>query len=387
MRVLFVAHSFPRYDGDAAGSFMLRLAHALTACRVEVRVVAPGAPGVPDHSNFDGIDVHRFRYAPRRMETLAYTGAMADDVRGSVHGKLALLGLLGAETRAVARHAREFRADVVNAHWWFPNGLAAALAAPTAGVPLVTTCHGSDLRLLLSNPVAAPLARFTFRRSAAVTCVSTWLADVASSFVRSRPIVAPMPIDCARFAPGGDRDPTRILFAGRLSGQKGAELAVRALAMMQQHATLNIAGQGPEASRILQVAQHLGVANRVTMLGAVTQNELASAYAHAAVLVMPSRDEGLGLVAAEAQLSETPVVAFASGGLTDVVENDETGFLVPTGDVPALARALDAVLADSALRDRLGRAGRTAALARFNPAAAAAQYAALYRSVAGGRAA
>ncbi len=82
----------------------------------------------------------------------------------------------------------------------------------------------------------------------------------------------------------------------------------------------------------------------------------------------------------EAQLCETPPVAFASGGLTDIV-NERTGILVPAGDIDALARAMDAVVASPRMRDELGRAGRLAALARFSPDVVASQYAGIYRAV------
>ena len=91
-------------------------------------------------------------------------------------------------------------------------------------------------------------------------------------------------------------------------------------------------------------------------------------------------DEGLGLVAVEALLSETPVVAFASGGLTDIVLHERTGLLVPPGDTAALAAALDQLLRRSDHGAALGAAGRQHALATFSSEAAALRYAALYRS-------
>ena len=83
MRVVFVAHSYPRHEDDMAGSFLLRLARALRGKGVDVRVVAPSARGLATADEFDGIRVERYRYAPRALETLAYTGTMADAVRAS----------------------------------------------------------------------------------------------------------------------------------------------------------------------------------------------------------------------------------------------------------------------------------------------------------------
>ena len=92
-------------------------------------------------------------------------------------------------------------------------------------------------------------------------------------------------------------------------------------------------------------------------------------------LVIPSTDEGLGLVAVEAQLCETPVVAFASGGLTDTVQHERTGLLVPAGNVEALAATLDALFDRADRGADLGRAGRMVALSGFAPESAARRYA------------
>lgn len=99
MRVLFLTHSYPRWMGDAAGSFLLRLATALGDRDVQVRVLAPNAAGLARDEVIGGIPVHRFRYAPRTWETLAYTGTMAEDARASLKGGAALGGLLPAASR------------------------------------------------------------------------------------------------------------------------------------------------------------------------------------------------------------------------------------------------------------------------------------------------
>lgn len=393
VRVLFVTHAFPRAEHDAAGSFLLRLARALAAEDVGVSVLAPAgthADGAPlaAREEIGGVDVRRFRYAPRDWETLAYTGAMVESVAGSARGKLALGGLLSAERRAVAQAIRESGANVVHAHWWFPNALAAAGPARRAGVPLVITSHGTDLRLLERTPAAAPLARYAFRRAAAVTCVSSWLAAIARPFTPREPIVAPMPADTSIFAPGGDRSRNRLLFVGRLSEQKGILDAIDALARMQHgDAALDVVGDGALHSAVHERVQRLGLGDRVHLHGSMPPRELTTMYQRAAALVVPSVGEGLGLVAAEAQLCETPVIAYDAGGLPDVVQDDTSGLLVRARDIGALAAAADRVLADARLARRLGEAGRDRALARFSPEAAAQTYASIYRDALGHHAA
>src|SRR3981081_1283674 len=125
LRVLFLAHAYPRFAGDPVGSFVHNLAVALRDEGIEVSVVAPGAPSVPIRAVIDGVEIHRFRYAPRRFETLAYTGTMSSQVSGGLGGKLAMAAFLAGSLMASWRIARGARVDIVHAHWWFPGGLTA----------------------------------------------------------------------------------------------------------------------------------------------------------------------------------------------------------------------------------------------------------------------
>lgn len=378
MRVLFVTHSFPRYRGDVAGAFVLLLARALADRDVEVRVVAPAGESLAAADVIDGIGVQRFRYAPHRWETLAYAGTMAEQVAGSIGSKAALAGMLAGGALAVRRAAAEFRAEVIHAHWWFPGGLMALGSRPAT--PLVTTLHGSDVRLARRSAWAPLLFRRVMARSAAVTAVSGYLADTARSMAPAvQPTVEPMPVNVAMFAPGAvPRSTDRFLFVGRLNRQKGIALLLQALAATSTGASLDVVGDGDDRDALEATVRSLGIADRVRWHGRKTQAELVPLYRGAVALVVPSEEEGLGLVAVEAQLCGAPVIAFRSGGLTDVVDDGITGVLTPAGDVRALAQAMDAMAARSDHGAALGAAGRAAALARFSPAVVAARYATIY---------
>lgn len=381
MRVLFLAHSFPRNAGDAAGSFLLRLAQALESEGITVQVVAPAAPGIADTEQFDGVGVERFRYAPRRFERLAYTGTMAQDVRDSWSARLTMLSFLGSEFVSAVRSGRRFQPDLVHAHWWFPGGLVGTWVASMAGVPLITTLHGSDVRLARTVVGARPVFRHVLRHSAAVTAVSNWLAGEAGAVLPNvKPLVAPMPVDTTLFTPGNTRSADRILFVGRLNAQKGVATLVDALPAIGAPWALDIVGDGPDRASLEERARALGVAERITWHGALPQSALPHLYQRAAALVVPSIDEGLGLVAVEAQMCATPVIAANSGGLADIVRNGQTGVLVPPLDAPALARAIDELLRNPERARELGQAGRVHALATFAPESAARRYAMLYHS-------
>ncbi|HVT40376.1 MAG TPA: glycosyltransferase [Gemmatimonadaceae bacterium] len=380
MRVLLVTHSYPRRRDDPAGVFIHRLARALADGGAKILVLAPSAPGLAPEERIDGVPVKRFRYAPLAWETLAYTGTMAEQVKGSLRGKAALMGMLWRGRQALAEGIRSFTPDVIHAHWWFPSGLSAV--GVRGALPLVTTLHGSDVRLARANAWAPFFFRRVASHSAAVTAVSSWLAGEARALAPGLEVsVEPMPVDVALFSPGGPRRAAGFAFVGRLNAQKGIGVLLEALAASRAGASLDVVGDGPDRPALEARARSLGLGSRVAFHGVLPQRELIPLYRAATAVIVPSEREGLGLVAVEAQLCEAPVVAFRSGGLTDVVIDGETGLLVAPGDVGALAGAMDAVLARADRGAALGRAGRAAALGRFSPDIVAVRYRALYERV------
>lgn len=380
MRVLFVTHAYPRGANDAAGGFVLRLAVALREAGVEVSVLAPSAPGLAARDSIEGISVERYRYAPAPWETLAYEGTMAEQVAGSVRGKLALAGMITAGAWAVARTVKRFKPDVIHAHWWFPSGLSCALA-PGAR-PLVMTFHGSDIRLAATSRAAPAMFRIVMRRAAAVTAVSGWLADTAHGLAPGQRVsVAPMPVDTALFPLASGIPGSRVLFVGRLNAQKGLRDLIAALPFVPGSVMLDVVGDGPDRATLAAHAHALGVDGRIRWLGPLPQSAIAPLYRAACAVAMPSRDEGLGLVAVEAMLSGAPVVAYRSGGVAELIDDGVTGQLVEPGSITGLGNALAALASDLDRARTIGAAGRDRMLARFAPASVANTYAALYASV------
>lgn len=381
LRVLFVTHAYPRYGTDAAGSFLHRLAIALRAGGCELRVLVPSGPDLSAEEEIDGVSIRRFRYAPRGMESLAYTGTMAEQVLGSFRGKGALAGLLAAGSVAVRREVDRYAPDVVHAHWWFPGGLIAL--AGDSDVPLVTTLHGSDVRLARKVKLVHPLFRRVMARSAAVTAVSGWLAGEARAMAPDVDVrIAPMPADVALFsAENVERIKGRFLFVGRLNAQKGLNELLEAMAWTSASVTLDVVGAGDDAARLREKAGRLGIAARVNWIGSVDRTALPALYRRAQATVIPSRQEGLGLVAVESQLCRTPVIAYRSGGLPDVVNPEWGGVLVPPGDTRALADAIGQLVARAEAVDEAGASARATMMDRFAPSRVSAGYRELYRSI------
>jgi colanic acid/amylovoran biosynthesis glycosyltransferase len=307
VKVVVLTTSFPRFEGDVSGRFVSDAVDRIRARGVDVDVVSP----------------QQFRHFG-----LAYGDGVVHNLK---RRPWALPLMLGSMARAVRRAAST--GDLVHAHW-----LPSAAVAQLSGKPVVVTLHGTDLELARLAPL---LTRRVLRRAAVVIAVSQALAEEALRLGAPAVRVIPNGIHIPGSV-GTEAEPLEVLYAGRLSPEKG----ILELAEAADGLNLVVAGDGPLRERLPNT------------LGVVPPAELGRLYDRAAVVVCPSRRDGFNVVCAEAMAHGRPVVASAVGGLLDLVIDGETGLLVPPGDPPALRAAIDRLLEDEVLRRRLGSAAR-----------------------------
>ena len=259
------------------------------------------------------------------------TGQESPETSGRSRIALALPLMLAGFARATRRAAAD--ADLVHAHW-LPSGV----VAMATGKPFVVQVWGTDIELARRAPA---LARRVLGRARLVTAPSRALADdvrrLGAEDVRIIPSGVELPAEV-----GEEAEPPEILYAGRLSPEKG----VRDLVAAADGLPLVVVGDGPLRDEVPGA------------LGFLPHDELERRYARAAVVACPSHREGFGVVCAEAMAHTRPVVAGDVGGLRDLVVNEETGLLVRPGDVAGLREALSRLLGDADLRRRFGEAGR-----------------------------
>lgn len=180
------------------------------------------------------------------------------------------------------------------------------------------------------------------------------------------------------------RDP-KVIYAGRLTREKGVDILLRAFQSVRNqipNAQLLIAGIGQEEKALKTLVQGLGLGKAVSMLGHLTRNELEKRGREAWVQVVPSRwAEPFGLVAAEAMMRGTAVVASATGGLAEIVEQGCTGFLVPPDNSEALAEKLLVLLQDRRLAETMGEAAQRVAISRFSLARQVDEFVGIYEQL------
>ena len=148
-----------------------------------------------------------------------------------------------------------------------------------------------------------------------------------------------------------------ILCVAHLYARKDVATLLRAMQRLQTTAVLRIVGIGPELPRLRRLSRQLNLESRVTFLEHISFTQLAHEYRNADVFCLPSRQEGFGIVLLEAMAAGLPVVAARAAAIPEVVPDGQCGVLVEPGDAAGFAAALDALLKDPALRQRLGQAG------------------------------
>lgn len=286
--------------------------------------------------------------------------------------------------------------DLIDAHYFYPDGVAAAALSRHFGKPLLITARGSDLNLIGQNPRARARMLQACEQASACIGVSQALVDVLLGWgVPARKLhVIRNGVDLDRFAPMsqqqaraglGLEDAPLLLAVGNLIELKGHALlieAVQLLAVSHPRLQLAIAGEGPEREALEALISRHGLAGRVRLLGAVGHADLARWYAAADLFLMPSSREGLPNALLEALACGTPALATAVGGIPEVLAGaPEAGELLPERSAPAIAQAVQRWLARGVDRAAIRRMAQA-----FAWDASAAQLATVMQAVAAGEA-
>jgi glycosyltransferase involved in cell wall biosynthesis len=356
MKVCMAATTFPRFPGDGQGAFIWELARAVQGQGVAVHVVALHSPGALTQETMAGIQVTRPRYWwPEVAESLRRDGGgLPMTLRKYPLARVQLPVFLARHSAAIAQVARG--CDLVHAHWTVSGG-AALMGWLAHRKPLLLTVHGSDIFQVPRQPVGAMITRAILRRVDRVTAVSDALkhATVALGLDSAKIEVISNGIDLARFVPpapdlrhAASSEVHTILFAGFLIKRKGVNYLIEALSQLPADVPphrLVIVGEGPEEDALRSQVAVLGLVDRVEFVGFQPQAVVGEWMRRARVFVLPSLEEGQGVVLLEALASGTPVIASDVDGMREVV-TPAVGLRVPAADPPALARALQQLLTD-----------------------------------------
>ena len=365
IRTLLFSTLYPSVVRPLHGVFVeTRLRELLASGKVETKVVAP-VPWFPfsaarwgDYAKFartpafenrNGVDVWYPRYAllPRVGMSIAPL-------------------LMAMAARPTVRRLIDdgFDFDLIDSHYYYPDGVAAALLARSFGKPLTITARGTDLNLIPQHALPRRMIQWAAGRADASIGVCAALMDVLRKWgiPEDRLHVMRNGVDLQRFRPVslqqarqmlGIKGGPVLISVGHLIERKGHHLAIAAMPhvlLVHPQAQLLIVGEGAERDRLLALTREYKVDAHVTLTGSVPNEQLAAWYSAADALILASSREGWANVLLEAMACGTPVVATRIWGTPEVVAEDAVGLLVAQRDAPSLAEGVLQLLA--APRDR-----------------------------------
>ena len=393
IKLLVMTHNYPRFEGDFAGVFLALLLQKLRLFGIEPIVLAPHDKGCKEYEELAGIKIYRFRYAAdENDETLAYRGNMHQLVLGSVGGLFSFKRFLDCWRKAAFEIIKKERIDVLSGHWLIPAGLVLKPLAKKTGLPVVLSSHGTDIRLMRKyfKVVYRYLKSFCLRLKS-WTVVSTFLKNgIVEMDARLDRIieVLPMPHDETIFYKDESIEKKNLLITSvtRYTDQKRVAYLIKAMALVHEtipEAKLALYGTGPLEEELHALAAKFGLEKVISFKEPVPQKQLREVYNSSRVVVLNSFDEGFGLTLSEAMMCGTAVVGTASGGITDIIEHDKTGLLVPLDNSAELAKALIQILSDDSLRIRLEDTGWKTARDKYTSARLAQRYARIIHDAVG----
>lgn len=352
MRILTFSTLYPNAAQPSHGVFVENRIRHLAAAGVSVEVVAP-VPVFPVVRRF----LAGFAVAEKAPLREARHGLTVRHPRYPLIPKVSMLAaplsLYAASRGELAALRRDgFDFDAIDAHYFYPDGVAAVMLGRHFDRPVTITARGTDINLIPDNPFARRMILWAARHAAGLITVSSALKERLASLGvdPSRIEVLRNGVDFETFRPGdravlrkklGLTGPT-LLSVGNLVPEKGHALTIEALPLLPEYSLL-LVGSGRDEASLRALTQRLGVADRVRFVGRVPHEELSEFYTAADMLVLASLREGWPNVLLESMACGTPVVSARVGGTPEIVADPVAGDLFAERTPAALAGAVGAV--------------------------------------------
>jgi glycosyltransferase involved in cell wall biosynthesis len=363
-RILTFTTLFPNSAAPSHGVFVEnRLRHLVSSGHVSARVVAP-VPWFPSRAKIFG-NYARFAQAPRHEERF---GIGIEHPRYPVVPKIGMhvapLLLFLAALPVLRRLQARQDFDLIDAHYFYPDGVAAAMLGRALGKPVTITARGTDINLIPRHALPRKMIRWAGAHAAGMIAVSEALRRemIAQGLPGHRIRTLRNGVDLTMFKPTA-RDATRaelglagptLLSVGHLIERKGHDRVIAALAKLPGYSLL-VAGDGPERAMLETLANRHGVADRVRFTGSVPHHALARIYSAVDALVLASSREGWPNVLLEAMACGSPVVASNVWGAPELICDHAAGVLMPELSAEGVVAGVNALFASLPSREATRR--------------------------------
>lgn len=359
MKICIVPTMFPKYKGDYYGSFVFDEAKMLVKKGFEVHVVTQHNPKIPYREIMDGIHVHRFKWLePKEFKALVHFKSVKDNFRLVTYIISLFFNLMWI--------VRKYDIDIIHAHSTIPTGFIGVIVAKIMKKPVFITAHGMDINNFENNSFFKQLITFSLNNCNKAIAVSNDLAGKMRllGIDKDKIIVLRNAVNTDIFKPTelkkvrknyAIKDNILILFVGYLDTFKGIFELIDAFYEVNKgnkNTTLMIIGEGPKKNELKKRVLKIGLEKSVIFTGKIPSIDIYEYYQSADIFVLPSHTEGLPLVIIEAMACGIPVIASSVGGISEVVEDNINGFLVPPHNTSLLAYKLSILINDPSLREK-----------------------------------
>lgn len=307
-RVLVLTTTYPRFMGDSEPAFVHYLNRQLVSRGAKVHALAPHCKGAKTCENLDGVNVHRFRYLPEALENLAYDGGIMPKLKQSPWLIWQMPFLFLAMFFHAVYFVRKYQITHIHAHWVVPQGLiAATIKLFYRNIKILVTSHGTDLHSL-NGKFMEKIKACILKKTDCFTVVSQAMFEFCKEKglvgLAKYTTVLPMGVDTAHtFYDKKQIGRNGFVFVGRLVQEKGVEELLQAFkGFLKDYPdeALTIIGSSSESQAFINFSNELGISENIMFLGSLGSKSVSEKMNRAKFLILPSHQEGLGLVIVEA---------------------------------------------------------------------------------------
>jgi len=392
IKIGVITSAYPEFEDDPHGIFVHRLMREVVKEGHQVSVLAPHTGGKTKYT-MDGVQVEKFHYFyPKKFEKLAGRVGMIDNVKEGFLVKFQVLTFLFFNV--VYSLMRFGKMDVIHVQWPIPNGMGAYFLKKIHGIPYINTIYGEEVYLSNRYHTVWALKMLVNNSSKTVTISSATLKSCIDVALNEEKLeIIPFGVDTEFFRPidvPKNENVFQILSVGYLIERKGFEYLIRAIpTVLEKHKNvrLKIVGSGPLKEKLKSLIKEIGLKNSIEIIKNVSDEKLLKIYNTSDLFVLPSivdsqgNTEGLGVVLLEAMACELPVIGSNVGGISDIIEDGETGMLVGEKNVSGLYKSIIGLIENENLKKKLAIKGRELATGNFSWDKVAEEYMKIYSNL------
>lgn len=357
MKILILTSSFPRFEGDFWGPWVLNYCQELSKQGERIFVLAPHTSNTKKYSKIKSIDIHRFSYWIHSREVLAKPPGIMTNLKKYKIAKFQIIPYLFYNFFSGLNLIKKYQIDIIYCQWIIPSGFIGLILKKITKRPVVVSALGAEF-YLSNKKFFALFIRYVMKNIDLLLTASYHMKKLSYNFLKKikRIKVLPNSVDTDKIKPfKSDKilfpniDPKckKILTIRRLVPEKKVDLLIKSFSKLlknDKNIQLIIAGDGPEKENLVDLTKKLNISNKVLFLGYVRYDKLNSLYNLADIYVLTSEQEGLSVSLLEALSAAVPVISTNIVGNPEVIIHNETGLLFNPGDINQLTNNLKYIL-------------------------------------------